>query len=155
MILFLYGSDTFRSRQHLKKIIEKFKKDRDPQGLNVVRLDCAPLSPGFGEARKEEPGRVMGQILTAPFLAERRLAILENLLVSKHHDLMVEIGKKIKDNDLPDSTVLVFWEGVGTFKTKAANDLFAILNKQKYSQKFDELKGVRLSAWITEEMNST
>src|SRR3989338_712432 len=96
----------------------------------------------------------MGQILTAPFLAERRLAILENLLVSKHHDLMVEIGKKIKDNDLPDSTVLVFWEGVGTFKTKAANDLFAILNKQKYSQKFDELKGIRLVAWIGEELKA-
>ena len=154
MILFLYGSDTYRSRAHLKKIIEKFKHDRDPQGLNVVRLDCALPSYGFGEAKKEEQGGIWGEILAAPFLAERRLAVLENLLVSKHQDLMAEIGKKIKDNDFPDSTVLVFWEGVDTFKTKAVKTLFEVLNKQKYSQKFDELKGVRLSAWITEEMNA-
>lgn len=145
MFLFLYGSDTFRSRQHLKKIMAKFQHDRDPQGLNMARLDCE---------RESEAGKIWAQILATPFLAERRLTVLENLLVSKHHDLMADLLAKIKDESLPDSTVLVFWEGVDSFKTSAAKSLFESLNKGKYSQRFEELAGTRLGVWINEEVRT-
>jgi len=36
MIIYIYGEDTFRSHQYLKQQIERFKKERDPQGMNVV-----------------------------------------------------------------------------------------------------------------------
>ncbi len=66
MLIFLSGPDTFRSRKQLKKMIEKFKTDRDPQGFNVVVLDC----------RVSEPSYILEQILTPPFLAEKKLVIL-------------------------------------------------------------------------------
>src|SRR3989339_905246 len=102
MLIYLYGPDTFRSRQQLKKMIEKFKIDRDPQGLNVVVVD----------AEKEEAGVVLQQISASPFLAERRMVVLENLLSSTgKKELQEDIFDRIKRNSIPESTVLLFWEG--------------------------------------------
>ncbi|MBI3627096.1 hypothetical protein HY224_03555 [Candidatus Uhrbacteria bacterium] len=41
MIFFLHGADTYRSRQKLKEIKDKFRKDVDPSGLNITVLDGA------------------------------------------------------------------------------------------------------------------
>ncbi len=163
MLIYLYGFDTFRSRQQLKLMIEKFKKDRDPQGFNVARLDC----------EKEEAGKIMEQMLAMPFLAERRMVVLENLLVSKHKDLQEELFRRIEvptdvnqvsarrdeamprlynGAHLPESNVIIFWEGTDTFKTKPAKALAERLGKEKYAQRFDLLKGVALGNWITNEV---
>ncbi len=81
MVIFLYGKDIFRSREHLKKMTAKFRADRDPQGYNVVRLDASAES---------ESSRIMNEMLASPFLAERRLAVIESLLSSKHKSLQTE-----------------------------------------------------------------
>lgn len=155
MIIFLYGPDTFRSRKQLKQMIEKFKKDRDPQGLNVVRLD----------AERVEPGRILTEMLSSPFLAERRMIVVENLLTSKHEDVMQDILRRIEEKSLPESNVVVFWDAVSapsekkkkeargpSPKTKVAKELFARLQKEKYAQAFDEMTGAKLSAWIVSEV---
>ena len=159
MIIFFHGPDTFRSRKQLKQMIEKFKRDRDPQGLNVVRLD----------AEREQPGRILTEMLSSPFLAERRMIVIENLLTAKHEDLMQDILRRIEEKSLPESNVIVFWDAVsapsekkkkegrpstgsGQAKTKAAKELFARLQKEKYAQAFDALRGVKLSAWIASEV---
>ena len=43
MIIFLYGQDTYRSRQKLNEIIEQYKKVHK-SGLNLRYLDCGKLS---------------------------------------------------------------------------------------------------------------
>ncbi|MBT6819129.1 MAG: DNA polymerase III subunit delta [Candidatus Magasanikbacteria bacterium] len=142
MIIFLYGADTFRSRRQLKKMTEKFKQDRDPQGLNVVSLDCA----------KDEDGKIMEQLLAVPFLAEKRMVVLENLLTATGKgDLQTEILKRVEEKGLDENNVYVFWQGVGKPKTKAGKELLARLLKEKYAQEFEEVKGVKLSAWISAE----
>lgn len=141
MIIFLYGADTLRSRRQLKKIIEKFKTDRDPQGLNVSQID----------AERTEPGAMLGEMLASPFLAERRMVVIENVLVTKHDELRENILERIKNNTLPEINVLVFWEGTDTFKTKSAKTLFEQLKKEKFAQKFDELKAGDLFAWAEAE----
>lgn len=143
MLLFLYGPDTFRSRQQLKKIIAKFKHDRDPQGLNVVRIDVE---------KEAHSGKILEQILTIPFLAERRMVVLENLLVSKHKELQSELFCRIEEERLPASTVLVFWEGVEKVKGKDATDFFERLTREKFAQRFDLLKGIKLGGWIAAEV---
>ena len=143
MLLFLYGPDTYRSRAHLKKMVSKFKIDRDPQGLNVVKID----------AEKEKiPGNIMEQILATPFLAERRMVVVESLLVSKHKELMDELSKRVAENSLPESNVIVFWEGTDKFKTKAAKAFFEILRNEKFAQSFEQQKGVKLGGWISSEV---
>ncbi len=145
MFIFLYGPDTFRSRRQLKKMIEKFKTERDPQGLNVVILDC----------EKIEPGEIMEQILASPFLAEKRMIVLENLLsAAKKDGLQEEILKRIEEKKLPDSTVYVFWENWSKTKTNTAKKLFNRLYKEKFAQKFETYTGAKLTAWTAEEIKN-
>lgn len=141
MIIFLYGKDTYRRRAHLHKMMEKFKADRDPQGLNTVRVDCS-----------KEPQKVMEQVLAAPFLAERRMVVVEHLLASKQKELQQEILKRIEEKNLPDTNVVVFWEATDAYKTKDAKALLARLQKEKYAQQFDVLKGVQLGGWVAGEV---
>ena len=143
MIIFLYGEDTFRSQKQLKKMIEKFKVDRDPQGLNVNILDCG----------KDTSGQIQEQIMATPFLAEKRMVVIKNLLsTAKINDLQEIILKKIEKKNLPEENIYVFWEDAGKPKTKVGKELLARFGKEKYAQIFELYKGAKLSAWINQEM---
>jgi len=145
MLIFLYGKDTYRSKQQLKKMIEKFKVERDPQGYNVVELDCD----------KETSGNIMSQLLTSPFLADKKMIVLKNLLSnSEHKDFLLELMTRIEENRLPEENIVVFWESNDTFKTKNAKTLFEKLKKEKFAQTFPELKGFEISNWIKNEIIS-
>lgn len=145
MLLFLYGKDTFRSRHQLKKMIEKFRVDRDPAGYNVVKIDATI---------EKEPNRIKSEILASPFLAEKRLIVVESLLMSKHKELQTDLLKRIEDNKLPETNIVIFWEGVDSFKTKEAKALFERLQTEKFCQNFEELAGVKLNEWIEAEVKA-
>lgn len=150
MLIFLHGPDTFRSRQQLKKMIEKFKQDRDPQGYNVAVLDLASPS-GLRQTGCE----VMEQVLASPFMSEKRLVVLENFLsATGKGDLQEDMLKRIEDKSLPDSTVILFWESDLKPKTSVAKKLFEKLSKEKFSQQFDALTGFKLQAWIEAEFKT-
>src|SRR3989338_2379931 len=70
MLIFIHGEDTFRSREKLHELILEFKKKRDPQGFNVVRLDG-------GELTWE---RFRHEALSPGFLAPKRMIVIERLL---------------------------------------------------------------------------
>lgn len=143
MIIFIYGADTFRSRIYLKKMVEKFKVDRDPSGYNVSILDAE---------EKEDGGKIMQEILAIPFLAERRLVVIKNLLASKLNDLKKEIADRIDKKTLPESNVIVIWESEDEFKQKDSKELFAKLKDEKYKEHFIALSSVELSAWVVQEI---
>ena len=68
--MFLYGPDTFRSRRKLKEIKQKFIADVDKSGLNIEQLDGENLDlVNFEKA-----------ITSPPFLAKKRLVIIENVI---------------------------------------------------------------------------
>ncbi|PLX27022.1 DNA polymerase III subunit delta [Candidatus Parcubacteria bacterium] len=143
MNIFLYGTDTFRSRQQLKKMVEKFKTDRDPQGLNVAMLDCAT----------EDLGKVLEQVLASPFLAEKRMVVLENALTATgKKDLQTELFERIKNKKISEDTILLFWESGAKPKTDVAKKLYKMLQKEKFAQEFGELKGSGLGSWVKQEV---
>jgi len=144
MILFLYGEDTFRSRQQLNKMVAKFKVDRDPTGLNVTIPDIT----------EERPETILEEIHAAPFLAEKRLVVIKGLLGSKEKRLQELFLEKLKKNDFPVSTILLLWEEENDFKkaTNVVKELFSLLQKEKYAQCFDILNGPKLAAFIEEEV---
>ena len=123
-------------------MIEKFKRDRDPQGLNVVRLDV-----------EKQAGEVLQQVLATPFLAERRMVVLENLLVSKDKALQEEMLRRIEENALPESNVIVVWEAKDKFKTKLGKALSERLQKEKFANLFEEISGAVLNKWIAKEVS--
>ncbi len=142
MIIFLHGPDTFRSQKQLKKMMSKFKADRDPQGLNVVSVDATQI----------DPPALLQEMLATPFLAERKMIVVKNLLSSKQKEFHGELQGRLEGDGFPESNVLVFWEGKGDYRAKATKALFEYLKKEKFAQHFEELSGAPLSSWIAAEI---
>lgn len=139
MIIFLYGKDTYRSRTALEKMREKFRKERDPQGYNIARIDCMT---------EKDSVRIFADMFAAPFLATRRFVVVESLLSSKHADVRKELTDRMEKKNISEENVLVFWEGTDVWKQKDATALAHVLAKEKFSQLFDILEGARLVSWI-------
>lgn len=140
MLILLYGKNTFDSLARLKELIFKFKKDRDPQGFNTAVLDC-----------EKNAKEALGQVLSAPFLSEKRMIVLKNFLLSKDIVAQENLLGQIKNKRIPETNIVIFWESVDCYKTKTAKKLFEILSQEKYSQKFDELAGIMLGNWINNQ----
>ncbi|MBN1584865.1 DNA polymerase III subunit delta [Candidatus Uhrbacteria bacterium] len=121
MFFLIYGEDTFRSRRALRATKAKFCHDRDSSGLNTVRLTS---QNGLERARNE--------IFASPFLAERKMLILEgfcSLPKGDQEELAGIIGRK------PESTVVVFFEESDP-KKLAKSPLFNLIFRQKYSREY-------------------
>lgn len=144
MILFLYGADTFRSRQYLRQSVEQFRKTRDPQGYNVVFLD----------GKKDAAGKILTEIVSMPFLAERRMIVIDNILSNSDKELLRALISRIADNKIPQSNVVIFWQGETISKVKEAKELSELLKKEKYAQEFAVLTGAQLSGWVEKELQS-
>ncbi len=142
MILFLHGPDTFRSRQNLQNSIAQFKLKRDPHGYNVV----------FVDGKKESAGKIFTEISAAPFLGEKRMIVIENVLSSGDKELLGELVERAAKKKFPDSNIVIFWQGEALSKVKEAKELFDLLKKEKYAQEFSPFKGVELTKWAEKEL---
>lgn len=143
MIFFLYGEDTFRSRTKKRELLDGFKSKRDPSGMNVVVLD----------AQKDKEERIFEELVAAPFLAEKRMLVIENLLNNKKTKLQKSFLELLEAQKIPETTILILWEEGKTFKADAGK-LFAILSKEKYAQEFAPIVGRELSKWILSEITN-
>lgn len=133
MVLFLYGEDSYRSRQKLKQIEEKFKKS-DKSRMNFIKIDGERAV--WREIEKE--------IIAPPFLHDKKLVIVENFL-AKRGQKLDEATEFLKKEKIPAGTILVFYEADSPDERTA---IFKFLNKPKQAEKFNLLDPVRLPAWI-------
>lgn len=143
MIIFLYGKDGFRARQQLRRMKAKFLSDRDPQGLN-----CDVI-----HASSAKEGEIMMQIGAAPFLAEKRMVVIDSLFSTKQYDVAEALSDMIKEGKMPSSTVLVVIDELDAVKKKEFKVLYDLLVAEKYSQRFDLLTGSKLLGWIAAEVS--
>jgi DNA polymerase-3 subunit delta len=142
MIIYIYGEDTFSSRQYLGQQIERFKKERDPQGLNVVVID------GAGE----KADVLWREITASPFLAEKRLVVIQNILTNKHADTLESLLEGVSQHKVPEKNIVIFWQGQPLGKTKAVQQLHKLLAAEKWAKEFTALTGVALGGWIKTEV---
>jgi DNA polymerase-3 subunit delta len=133
MIFFLYGEDSYRSRQKLQQIEEKFKKS-DKSRLNLVRID--------GERTVWK--NIEKEILSAPFLHNKKLVVVENFL-KRRGQKFEEAVSFLKEEKVPEGTVMVFWE---ESKPDERTSIFKLLSKPKQAEKFDLLNAAALRKWI-------
>ncbi|PIT88568.1 MAG: DNA polymerase III subunit delta [Candidatus Magasanikbacteria bacterium CG10_big_fil_rev_8_21_14_0_10_36_32] len=147
MIIYIFGEDTFLSRQFLKEQVMKFKKTRDPQGFNTIFLN----------GLKENEDKIIGEIVAFPFLSERRMIVIENLLSSNDKDLLNRIIDLIKNNKIPESNVVMFWQGESFGKTNEIKELAKLLQNKKHVYNFYEFKYFlpsELRSWIIKEVKA-
>lgn len=121
MIILIYGPDTFRSRAKLRELVLAFQKKYDPSGMNIARFD----------GKSAAVGDIMSAATASPFLAERRLVVVEGPFDAQ--DLFARV---------PETTILILWdEKSPVVKSK----------KGIVEYKFDALKGAELTAWVKDE----
>src|SRR4030042_2543084 len=137
MIIFFYGEDTFRLRQKLNQLKEKFVSASFGD-TNLAVLD--------GERTTND--EFFPQILAMPFLAKTRLVIVENLLGKAKKDVIEKIPEGFRK--MTASTVLVFVEeGIPDRRTT----LFKRLSKERVEE-FKLLESDQLKRWIKKEVEA-
>lgn len=135
MIIFLYGEDTFRSKQKLQEIIEEYKKVHK-NGFNLAIMDCQ--NAGFENLKRE--------LETVSMFKEKKLIILKGALLN------AEFEKPLldyKNNLLKDKTdTVVFFEDG---KADSRKSFFKFLEKNSKSQEFKLLSSLQLLAFAKKE----
>lgn len=139
MIIYLYGQDTKRSREHLAKMVEKFYRERDPQKMNVVRV-CV------GD---EGAPDVQNELMTTPFLAEKRLVIVERFLERGDAAAHEWFAARFLDTDPPPHVITVLWEEELVKKSRpSVESLHTRLAATKFAQEFAPLEGKKRIEFI-------
>lgn len=130
MIYFIYGNDTYRLKKTVDAMREKYE---DSSGMNSSLFD--------GDYNLE---KIRSDVKSLPFLADRRLVIVKNILSAKGID-----GKKFIEmlDKKPDSTILLFIEEGEPDKRTV---LYKRLMKEK-SKELNILQGGELIKWIKGE----
>lgn len=142
MILFLYGPNTYSSRQRLNFYKDGFIKKYDPSGFNITKID--------GEkATLDDLNKAMS---TSALFALKRMVIIENLInKNKNKDVSRETVNII-DNQKNSENVIIFWEETAEKKDLTANPLFKKLLKEARVEKFDLIPERELNKWIKNEI---
>ncbi|MBA7599004.1 hypothetical protein ES703_06031 [subsurface metagenome] len=134
MIIFLYGQDTFRSKEKLNEIVEHYRETHK-SGLNLKHFEDKDLQ--FEDLKNE--------LQIASMFKEKKLLILSNAFSNKEfkEEFLKNSEKTVKSDD-----VILFYED----KEVASNDsLFKFLKKQAKYQEFEPLAGQKLRNWLRKE----
>ncbi len=134
MLIFLYGQDTYRSRQKLKEIINHHQKIHQ-SGLNLKIYDAQDLN--FQTFRDE-----FQQI---SMFKEKKLVVLENVFSNQKFK---EEFLKNKEIFLISKEIIVIFE---ESKVLEGDKLTKFLKENGKFQKFELLEGQRLKNWVKKE----
>lgn len=137
MILFLYGSDTYRSRRKLNEIIEHYKKIHQ-SGLSLKYFDGKNLD---FESFKDE-------IQQTSMFKEKKLLVLKN--VFSNPSFKVKFLAQGKNFLKSDDIILIYEES----KTSESDSLAKFLKKQGKSQEFKLLESQELKNWTKKEFEN-
>jgi len=138
MIIFLYGLDTYRSRQKLKEIIEEYKR-RHQSGLNFIRInfdekDLPAGKAGFSDFKQA--------VETVSMFDEKKLIILEDVF-QQPENFQEDLREYLSKRNLDDNFI-IFWAE----KINPQNKLFRFLKKKAKAQEFNLLQPSKLKEWI-------
>lgn len=137
MFLFLYGPDTYRSRQKVRDIVTGYQKAH-ANAVHIKDLDCAQL----------DVEELKNEVESVSLFEKKKLLILRNAL---HNGSIVEFlesrKKYLKESD---RHIVVLWETEES-KAKSKNTFYQWLKKHATCQEFLLLTSSNLQRWIQRE----
>ena len=147
MLIFIYGDDNFRVEEKAQEMISAFRKKFDSTGLNTQ------VFPVEGSS-KLEAGEILQAVCSYPFMSERRLVIINNLISTSkknEQDVWIEGLKRI-----PDSTIVLILEKTNP-KVLEKKSLFKELQKlpEVHFYPFAKLEGYELKKWVKNRIESS
>lgn len=136
MIIFLYGPDTFRSKEKLRMFKEKFIREVDKSGLNLVEV----------EAEKMAINDLNKAMATQSFLAKKRMVVVRDIFKQRKalQVELLELLKVGKFRDGKDDNILIFWDE----EPDKRSALFKYLDGSKFKEEFFLLKNNELTSWV-------
>jgi DNA polymerase-3 subunit delta len=138
MILFLYGEDSFRSREKLHELKNGYLEKNPSSGLFECESDVVNAIEILRVALTETGLFATKKLVIAKNFLEMSLSMQESLL-----DFLKQRWEKIEEDK---DTILIFWEASLPKKT---NKMMKFLEKTvAKKQQFDVLRGIRLEQWI-------
>ena len=138
MIIFLYGQDSFRSRQKLEEIVAHYKES-GTSGLNLISLDAKDIN--FSD--------FYDNFKISSMFAEKKLIILKNVFANKN--FQEDFIKEVKSIEELKDVVLVYESEEPDQRLK----LFKALLKECKCQEFSFLAGLNLRKWAHEEFQKS
>ncbi|MDD5110290.1 MAG: DNA polymerase III subunit delta [Patescibacteria group bacterium] len=141
MVIFLSGPDTFRSRQKLKSIRDRFRREVDKTGYNSSTISGRGL-------KIEELERAL---ISAPFLAPKRLVVVEDFFAAKPAAALEQQALALLERPAAESAVAVFWEGELPGGNRKAGPLRTFLEKSPYAETFNRLEAGALVTWYRDQ----
>lgn len=136
MIIFLYGPDTFRSRQKLNEIINHYQEIHKG-GLNLKQFDF----------KKDNYENFQNEIKSVSMFAGKKLMILKNAILNEEFkkSFPKDIAKisKLKD-------IILFYEE----EIPSKDQFFKFLKRNSKAQEFNPLERVSLKNWIKKEIEA-
>ncbi len=134
MLIFLYGEDTYRSRQKLEEIIVRHKAVHK-SGLNLKYFDL----------QKSGWGDIKNVFQVSSMFKEKKLIILMNSFSdADFKEMFLSESKCFIDSE---DIILFYEEGIPDKRTS----LFKFLKQKARSQEFQPLSGTDLRNWIEQE----
>lgn len=148
MIIFIYGADTYRSRQKLNELKDKFVTEIDINSQSLVVLNGATTT-------LKEIGE---KITTGSLFVKKRMIVIEDIFDNKSEKLFADLTTFLKKRDeaakTDEDNIIIFRDGDLNNKDKKlkkdAQKLFTFLLAQKYVQEFKTLSGAQLTDFIKE-----
>ncbi len=137
MLIFVYGEDSFRAQEKVQVMKDTFALKFDSSGMNLAEFAS---NVSYGEA--------MQSIKSPPFLGEKRMVVIKDLLCGLKADGLKQWQEGL--SSVPDSTIVILWESMEPGKLEK-NKLFkAFKNEAKvHTYPFPVLIGSELSKWVT------
>lgn len=138
MLIFVYGDDGFRASQKVRHMIGAFREKFDPTGLNLAE---------FTANKKLAIGEVMGAVHSLPFLGQKRMVVIRDLIDSTTKTEMEPWVEGLKKT--PDSSIVLFWESTepkALEKKPLFKELAGLAQVHRYV--FPQLQGAELSRWV-------
>lgn len=141
MLIFIYGQDTYSSRQKLREFRDKFLKEVDPSGNDIVRVDGSCVT-------MEQINEVVSP---SSLFSKKRLIVIENIFSNSSKIVQDQVCDFFRDRQ-DNENIIIFWDEISG-KKMGRSKLFKFLSTQKFVQKFDLLDDIRLGGWIRAEFD--
>lgn len=134
----LYGQNSYAIRKKIEGLRRRFLQN-DSSGINFCLLDGSKL----------DQNKFWSQVSSIPFLSEKRLIIILNLLLENDDDIFKkELSKNL--SKIPNSSVVFFIENGVPDKRSA---LFKALNQKKFAQYFAPVTKEECSSFTDEKFS--
>lgn len=144
MIFFLYGQDSFRAKEKLQQIKEKYINEVDPAASSITEIDATKIS---AKELSEKTG-------TSSLFAKKRLVIINGLSANAKEDALKQAFHIIsrQNQGKGEDDIIIFYDSISEEEInklkQSAKAVFQELLKEKYAQEFKPLQGKQLSDWI-------